>query len=81
MTERLLEHGSSAELAELTGREFEILTLMAQGRSNLGICAMLTLSLRTVETHVRVIMAKLGLAEQPEDHRRVLAVLAYLGAA
>lgn len=65
-------------LAELTEREREILALMAQGRSNAGICAMLSLSPRTVETHVRMIMLKLGLPQQSEDHRRVLAVLAYL---
>jgi DNA-binding NarL/FixJ family response regulator len=68
------------ELAELTEREIEILGLMAEGRSNAGICDRLVLSPRTVESHVRTIMHKLGLAPAEDDHRRVLAVLAYLRA-
>ena len=62
----------------LSARELEILRLMAEGRSNTGICERLVLSPRTVESHVSAIMRKLGLDEQPDDHRRVLAVLAYL---
>ena len=69
---------STGPLAGLTDREREVLTLMAEGRSNGGICASLSLSPRTVEAHVRTIMIKLGLSQQTEDHRRVLAVLAYL---
>jgi DNA-binding NarL/FixJ family response regulator len=67
-------------LVELTDREREILGLMAEGRSNAGICERLFLSPRTVESHVRTIFRKLGLEETHDDHRRVLAVLAYLRA-
>jgi DNA-binding NarL/FixJ family response regulator len=63
---------------ELTSREREILALMAEGRSNQGICRALWLSPKTVETHIRGAFAKLGIKEAPEDNRRVLAVLAYL---
>lgn len=63
---------------ELTMREREILALMAEGRSNQGICRALWLSPKTVETHIRGAFAKLGIREAPEDNRRVLAVLAYL---
>jgi DNA-binding CsgD family transcriptional regulator len=65
-------------IAELTPREREILALMAEGRSNRGICRMLWLSPKTVETHIRGAFAKLGIKEAPEDNRRVLAVLTYL---
>jgi len=65
-------------IAELTSREREILALMAEGRSNQGICRTLWLSPKTVETHIRGAFAKLGIKEAPEDNRRVLAVLAYL---
>jgi len=63
---------------ELTSREREIIALMAEGRSNQGICRALWLSPKTVETHIRGAFAKLGIKEAPEDNRRVLAVLAYL---
>jgi DNA-binding NarL/FixJ family response regulator len=66
-------------LSLLTTREREVLALMAEGRTNVGIARRLWLSDRTVETHVGNIVAKLGLADSEEDHRRVLAVLAYLG--
>jgi DNA-binding NarL/FixJ family response regulator len=65
-------------LADLTSREREILALMAEGRSNQGICRALWLSQKTVETHIRSAFAKLGIPAAPEDNRRVLAVLAYL---
>ena len=65
-------------LEELTPREREIVALMAEGRSNHGICRALWLSPKTVETHIRGAFAKLGIKEAPEDNRRVLAVLAYL---
>jgi DNA-binding NarL/FixJ family response regulator len=65
-------------LAELTAREREVLGLMAEGSSNSGICKKLFLSPKTVETHVHSIFTKLGLPPAPDDHRRVLAVLAFL---
>ena len=65
-------------IAELTSREREILALMAEGRSNQGICRALWLSPKTVETHIRGAFSKLGISAEPEDNRRVLAVLAYL---
>ncbi len=65
-------------MEELTSREREIIALMAEGRSNQGICRALWLSPKTVETHIRGAFAKLGIKEAPEDNRRVLAVLAYL---
>jgi DNA-binding NarL/FixJ family response regulator len=65
-------------LDELTEREREVLGLMAEGRSNGGICERLFLSPKTVESHVRQIFMKLDIAGSPDDHRRVLAVLTYL---
>lgn|GEM_PF-676125 len=67
-------------LAALTGREREILELMAAGRSNAAIATELVISPRTVESHVSSLFGKLGLPDRPDDHRRVLAVLAYLRA-
>jgi DNA-binding NarL/FixJ family response regulator len=65
-------------LDELTPREREILGLMAEGRSNQAIADRLVVELKTVEGHVRAIFSKLQLEPTAEDHRRVLAVLAYL---
>jgi DNA-binding NarL/FixJ family response regulator len=65
-------------LDDLTDREREVLALMAEGHSNAGICRELFLSPKTVETHVRHILLKLGIGESAGYHRRVLAVLAYL---
>jgi DNA-binding NarL/FixJ family response regulator len=66
-------------LALLTPREREVLALMAEGRNNVGIARRLWLTDRTIETHIANIMAKLGLHETGEEHRRVLAVLTWLG--
>lgn len=66
-------------MESLTPREREVLALMAEGRTNIGIAQRLWLTTRTVETHVASILAKLDLANTPQDHRRVLAVIAYLG--
>jgi DNA-binding NarL/FixJ family response regulator len=67
-------------LAELTPREREVLELMAEGRSNRAIAEALVVSERAVEKHVTSIFSKLNLPLAAEDHRRVLAVLAFLGA-
>jgi DNA-binding NarL/FixJ family response regulator len=67
-------------LEELTARELEVLALMAEGRSNAGIARRLWVTEGTVEKHVHSILAKLPLAETEDDHRRVLAVIAFLEA-
>ena len=67
-------------LAELTPREREVLALMAEGRSNAGIGRRLWVTDRTVEKHVHSILLKLQLPETSDDHRRVLAALAFLEA-
>src|SRR5580658_2112397 len=65
-------------LGDLTHRERDVLALMAEGRSNSAIAAILVVSERAVEKHVSNIFSKLGLAPSDADHRRVLAVLRYL---
>ena len=70
----------SDPLAALSSREREVLALMAEGRSNAGIARRLWVTEGTVEKHIRSILAKLGLPETEDDHRRVLAVLTFLEA-
>jgi DNA-binding NarL/FixJ family response regulator len=65
-------------LEELTPREREVLALMAEGYSNSAIAAKLVVTDRAVEKHVTGIFAKLGFPSAPDQHRRVLAVLAYV---
>jgi DNA-binding NarL/FixJ family response regulator len=65
-------------VSELTEREREVLSLVAEGRSNRAIASLLFVTERTVEAHVTQIFLKLGLRESPDQHRRVLAVLAFL---
>ena len=67
-------------LAVLSAREREVLSLMAEGRSNAGIGRQLWVTEGTVEKHVRSILTKLNLPETAEDHRRVRAVIAFLEA-
>ena len=74
----LRRRGEDNALTVLTGRERDILALIAEGRSNRAICERLHLSPKTVDTHVGSIFAKLGLLPAADDHRRVLAVLMYI---
>ena len=66
-------------LGDLTPREREVLALMAEGRSNAAIAATLVVGAGAIEKHINNIFTKLGLAPAERDHRRVLAVLRYLG--
>jgi DNA-binding NarL/FixJ family response regulator len=75
---QLLRRRGPEPLAALTAREREVLELMAEGRSNQGIAERLSVSERAVQKHITSIFAKLGLGARDDDHRRVLAVLAYL---
>ena len=78
ITERLLQSRDDGVLDRLTERERNVLDLMAQGRSNGAIARDLHLAAKTLEAHVRSIFTKLDLAEHPDDHRRVAAVVHYL---
>jgi DNA-binding NarL/FixJ family response regulator len=66
-------------LVDLTAREREVLALMAEGRSNQCIAGELVVTIPAVERHITSIYAKLGLRSNGDDHRRVLAILRYLG--
>jgi DNA-binding NarL/FixJ family response regulator len=66
-------------LERLTPREREVLALMAEGRTNAGIAAALVVSTAAVEKHIGNVFMKLGLPQTDAHHRRVLAVLTYLG--
>jgi DNA-binding NarL/FixJ family response regulator len=70
--------GTGSRLEELTTREREVLALLAEGLTDRGISERLWLTPQTVETHVRHILGKLGLATDSRHNRRVLAVLRYL---
>jgi len=69
----------ASALSTLTAREHDVLALMAEGRSNIAIADRIAVSERAVEKHISNIFTKLGLPPSDSDHRRVLAVLAYLG--
>ena len=77
----LARRRSGDPLESLSPRELEVLTLMAEGRSNAAIAGKLVLTVGAVEKHVANILTKLRLPPSNEDHRRVLAVLAYLRSA
>jgi DNA-binding NarL/FixJ family response regulator len=79
VSQMLGRHRGEDPLQALTPREREVLALMAEGRSNRAIAEALVISDRAVEKHVTSIFSKLNLPPAPEDHRRVLAVLAFLG--
>ena len=66
------------QLARLSDRERDVLELMAQGLSNRAIADRLVIDVKTVETHIARILTKLDLHQTPDEHRRVLAVLAWL---
>lgn len=80
VSQMLARRRSDDPLDKLTPREREVLAMMAEGRSNHSIAAELVVTERAVEKHVTSIFAKLNLPASADDHRRVLAVLAYLNA-
>lgn len=71
---------AESPLQHLTPRELEVLSEIAQGKNNAAVAAALCLSERAVEKHINSLFAKLGLGEEPDVHRRVMAVLVYLSA-
>jgi DNA-binding NarL/FixJ family response regulator len=81
VSELLRAQRAEDPLAELTSREREVLALMAEGRSNAGIGRLLWVTEGTVEKHVNSILRKLRLPDSGDDHRRVLAAIAFLNAA
>jgi DNA-binding NarL/FixJ family response regulator len=78
VTELIAAQRRDDPLKHLTEREREVLALMAEGRSNAGVASRLWITEGTVEKHVRSILFRLRLPDTEDDHRRVLAVLAYL---
>jgi DNA-binding NarL/FixJ family response regulator len=75
----MVREGADNPIAVLTPREREVLAAMAEGRTNVGIARLLTITEGATEKHISNIFGKLELPDSPDDHRRVLAVLAYLG--
>jgi serine/threonine-protein kinase PknK len=80
VVELLTAHAAEDQLKGITSREREVLALMAEGRTNTGIARRLWVTEGTVEKHVHSIFVKLRLPETDDDHRRVLAVITFLGA-
>ena len=72
------EHEGRSPLAHLTEREREVIGLMAEGKNNAAIAASLFLTERAIEKHINSLFHKLGLSEEPNVHRRVMAVLTFL---
>jgi DNA-binding NarL/FixJ family response regulator len=81
ISQLLSQRSRQAPLTQLTPREREVLALMAEGRANTAIAARLVITEKAVGKHISSIFAKLGLQPSGNDHRRVLAVLAYLNSA
>ncbi|TDC89675.1 response regulator transcription factor [Actinomadura sp. 7K507] len=79
VSQLLTRHAREEPLQQLTPREREVLTLMAEGRSNAAIAGKLFVTEKAVSKHTNNIFGKLGLPQSEDDNRRVLAVLAYLG--
>lgn len=77
ITARTREH---SPVDDLTPREREVLSHIARGSNNRAIAEALVLSPRAIEKHINVIFAKLGLADEPDSHHRVRAVLLYIAA-
>jgi DNA-binding NarL/FixJ family response regulator len=77
----LARRSRRSPLGQLTPREREVLTLMAEGRANAAIARQLVITTKAVSKHIARIFAKLGLEQSDDDHRRVMAVLAYLNSA
>ncbi len=77
ITARTREH---SPVDDLTAREREVLSHIARGSNNRAIADMLVLTPRAIEKHINVIFAKLGLADEPDSHHRVRAVLLYIAA-
>jgi serine/threonine-protein kinase PknK len=80
VVELLAAQTAADPLEAITSREREVLALMAEGRTNAGIARRLWVTEGTVEKHVHSIFVKLRLPETDDDHRRVLAVVTFLGA-
>jgi DNA-binding NarL/FixJ family response regulator len=78
VTALLSRRDTQDRISALTSREQQILSLVAQGRSNGAIGRDLFLTTKTIESHIASILTKLELAQEPDNHRRVLAVLAWL---
>ena len=78
ITHFLSRQSARSRLSALSSREREVLALMAEGRSNSAIAGELVVNDKTIESHIASIFSKLGLTPEPEDHRRVLAVRAWL---
>ena len=78
MSQLLRRHRAEDPLEGITPREHEVLALMAEGRSNRAIADRLVVTERAVQKHITRIFQKLGLTASDDDHRRVLAVLAFL---
>ncbi|MFJ5532616.1 response regulator transcription factor [Streptomyces sp. NPDC093261] len=75
----LVQTPTETLLGQLTGRERQVLELVAEGKSNLAIGRQLRLRPKTVEAHLRSLFYKLGLEQSPYEHRRVMAAVTYLG--